>query len=116
MNKQEILDVIKQVENTEYLGDCVDTVFIKNNLELYTDRDADEFREELETYCGEYEVTYHGTAIEFLSKEDPSLRDSLAIACEMCVDISSISSEWLATVLVQQKALEELYGLEIECA
>jgi hypothetical protein len=45
-------------------------------------------------------------------ENDCSLQESLGLASEMCLDLDSLNSETLATLLLQDKLGTELYELE----
>lgn len=72
-----------------------------------------ELMESLEEQINETEVIYYTNAIRYLSENDASLRDSLAIASEYGYELNDLSSETLATLLQQQNmrdALTEISG------
>jgi 5'-3' exonuclease len=77
---------------------------------------ADELIEHIRTEISEDEVIYYSNAMDYLSKNDASLKDSIEIALEFGYDLKSINSELLATLLQQRNLEEELNGLisEIE--
>ena len=62
------------------------------------------------------EIIYYSSAMEYLSRNDNSLKESLEIADEMGYEARSLSSEILASILEQRKLQDELCGLydEIE--
>ena len=60
------------------------------------------------------DIIYYSTAIDYLSKYDPSLRESLEIALDMGFSLNAINSEILASLLASQNAREEFYELEDE--
>lgn len=62
----------------------------------------------------EIEVIYYSNAIEYLKKNDPSLRESLEIASELGYTIENINSELLAALLASQNAIENFSKLESE--
>lgn len=59
-------------------------------------------------------IIYCSNAIDYLSKYDPSLRDSLEIALDMGFSLNAINSEILASLLASQNAREDFYELEDE--
>lgn len=65
------------------------------------DLTQDKIEEIIQTAIDEIQVIHYGTAIDFLAKNDPSLRDSMALASDMGFNISNINSELLATLLKQ---------------
>lgn len=60
------------------------------------------------------EIIYYSNAIEYLTENDPSLRESLSIAEEMGFSPSSLNSEVLASLLASQNAQSEFSELEDE--
>ena len=60
------------------------------------------------------EIIYYAKAIEYLAKNDPSLRESLEIANDMGFAADSLNSEILASLLASQNARSEFYQLEDE--
>jgi len=62
----------------------------------------------------ESETFYYNSAMEYLRKNDPSLKDSLDIAFEFGYLVSDLDSEILATLLKAQKYREQFYNLEDE--
>lgn len=91
-------------ENTEWLRDIINT----NDISEMTDKDA--MREYIEDRVREYEVIYYNRAIKILQENDPSLRESLSLASDygFTLDSDRLNSETLATILVQNYALEEI--------
>lgn len=59
----------------------------------------------------ENEIIYYNNAIEFLKKEDQSLRESLDLAQEYGYSIENINSELLATLLSQSRMMDEVEDL-----
>jgi len=70
--------------------------------------DLEEFRDYLEDRINEQEVIYYSRALDFLKDNDNSLRDSLNLAYEMGFDVQNLSSEVLATLLLQEMIREEV--------
>ncbi len=62
----------------------------------------------------EVEIIYYSRAMDYLSENDPSLRESLEIASEYGLDVQYLNSELLASLLASKLAREEFYGLEPE--
>lgn len=60
------------------------------------------------------DVIYYATAMEYLSENDPSLNESMALAAEMCFTPENINSETLASLLKSQNVREEFSELESE--
>ena len=59
-------------------------------------------------YCYEQEVIYYHTAMEYLMANDTSLKESLELAGELCLEVDSLSSEVLATILYQQELVNSI--------
>jgi len=62
----------------------------------------------LQTAISEREIIYYSRALEYLSENDPSLVDSMALAHEMGYELSSLNSEILATLHWQNYLTETL--------
>jgi intracellular sulfur oxidation DsrE/DsrF family protein len=60
------------------------------------------------------EMIYYSRAMDYLSENDPSLRESLAIASELGFEVQNLNSEILASLLASKLAREEFYELEDE--
>ncbi len=60
------------------------------------------------------EIIYYNKAMEFLSNNDNSLRDSLEIADELGYNVSDLNSEILASLLASKLVREEFCELEGE--
>ena len=53
------------------------------------------------------DITYYSSAMEFLTKHDNSLRDSLELAGEMCYKAQDLNSEILASLLNASRKRQE---------
>jgi len=60
------------------------------------------------------EVFYYSNAIDYLSENDPSLRESLSLAHKMGYTADNLSSEILASLLKTENVKNEFYELEDE--
>ena len=60
------------------------------------------------------EIIYYATAIEYLSENDNSLRESLRIANDMGFDVKNLNSEILASLLASENAREDFGDLQSE--
>ena len=78
--------------------------------------DMNQVIEEIETLIFQTEIIYYSVAIDFLSKHDASLRESLEIADEFGYSPKNLNSEILATLLIQKYLQEDATKLiqEIE--
>lgn len=73
--------------------------------------DTDSIHEYLLERISEQEIIYYSNAIEYLKENDPSLRDSLALAAEYSFKLEELDSEKLATILMQENIRNEAYKL-----
>lgn len=89
---------------------------LSDNLELeyfyHEDSEFSEYFEELEESIFNEGIIYYSKAMEFLQENDPSLRESLSIACEFGFQIDDLNSETLATLLHQRYLFDELYSIK----
>ena len=83
--------------------------------------DLEEFNETLNDCINEQEIIYYSVAMEFLRDNDTSLRESLEIAEEYGYSPNNLSSEILATLLIQKymhneagELIEEIENLLID--
>ena len=70
-----------------------------------------ELEEAINEAIGEEEVVYYYNAMKILSEEDASLQKSIAIASEYGIKLEDITSETLATILLQTRMYEEVSDL-----
>lgn len=56
------------------------------------------------------EIIYYFNAMEYLSKNDPTLRISIGIASEYMEDFKGLNSETLASLLASQIVREDFYN------
>ena len=97
--------IIEAIKNNTVLNDHLDENAIDclYNEDLDADIDLDTFRDDAQTYINEsVQIIYYSNAIEYLKENDASLRESIEIAAEFCTPLESITSELLATLLVQR--------------
>ena len=64
--------------------------------------------EEAQEYCHSQEIIYYCVAIDYLKEHDPSLQESIGLAVEMGYKLKGLNSEDLATLLYQQKLLDDI--------
>ena len=60
------------------------------------------------------EIIYYYKAMEYLMENDQSLRDSLEIASEYGLEVDSLNSETLASLLASQRIREEFSDIRDE--
>ncbi len=59
-------------------------------------------------YCYQQEIIYYSKAMDYLIENDPSLRESMAIANEYGSDLNQINSEYLATIHYQDALINSI--------
>ena len=74
----------------------------------------DDFLESVTDSIYEAEVIYYSKAMKILSEHDNSLTESLEIAWEQGFEITNISSELLATLILQNRMFESLADITDE--
>ena len=75
----------------------------------------EELKEELQNNLMlDVSVIYCSNAIEYLSKNDPSLTTSLELASDMGFESASINSEVLASLLATEELKDSFYGCSEE--
>lgn len=88
------------------------------DLPYYMNEDVnsfDELRDSIEYNNGfDVEIIYYASAIEYLTYNDNSLRESLEIASEYGFDMKNLNSEVLASLLATKREHEEFEELETE--
>lgn len=95
----------------DYSFDYLDSSTIINELgevTEYDDLDNSIDRMDSGDIC-QQEVIYYYRAIEFLSENDPSLKESLELASDLCYETGSLNSELLASILKTSYAEEEFF-------
>ena len=105
-----------------------------NNLDLrdnlqncFSDEELEELDQDNPTDCyqalselldeGGYfdiEIIYYARAMEYLSENDPSLKDSLEIASEMGYTLDNLNSEILASLLASRLECDRFYELQCD--
>ena len=77
------------------------------------DYDFDSLLNELQDSSAfDIEIIYYGSAIEYLTKNDPSLKESLQLANEWGFELKKLNSEVLASLLASRNAYDEFCELE----
>ena len=99
-------------------------LFDKNNLDIdisyhlnndYEINNFDDLQELLQDNNAlDVEIIYYYNAMEFLKENDPSLCDSIALACELCCNMEKLNSEFLASILATENLRVQFYELENE--
>lgn len=73
-----------------------------------------EFEEAVTEYIRSEEIIYYYKAIEFLKKNDPSLRISLELASDLGCTTENLNSELLATLLHQEMLQNQWFEIRDE--
>jgi len=60
------------------------------------------------------EIIYYRNAIDYLSKNDPSLHESLQLAADFGFNLTDLSSEVLASLLASENCRNDFSALEID--
>jgi DNA repair exonuclease SbcCD ATPase subunit len=85
---------------------CVDLDNVTDYNSLY---------DEIENSRGfDIDIIYYSSAMEYLSNNDPSLNESMALASDMGFTPENLNSETLASLLASQNVREEFAELESE--
>ena len=118
MKNQTTKTVAEQIE-TKLIN-----LFDKNNLDIdisyflnndYEINNFDELHESLQNeYALDVEIIYYHKAIKYLSDNDSSLCDSLALAYELGCNMEKLNSEFLASILATEYLRIQFYELETE--
>ncbi len=115
LNNKQLTSSIKSFVNSLSLDhlDPTDTI---NSIDLRYVEDYSDIESELNC-VDEYsqfnqEIIYYSKAIQYLSDNDPSLRDSISLAIEQGYELDSITSELLASILATDLAVQEWYKVK----
>jgi intracellular sulfur oxidation DsrE/DsrF family protein len=104
---------IEKIE--EFLKGLTTEVDILNCVDLENVNSYDDIYNQVNDNNGfDIEIIYYSNAMEYLSNNDNSLRESIEIADGMGFELKSINSELLASLLASQNAREEFTELESE--
>ena len=104
--KEQIENYLKsiKIDNLEIM-DFIDI----DNIDI--DRPFNSIYDMIENNGGfNVEIIYYFNAMEYLSKNDPSLTISIGIASEYMEDFRGLTSEVLASILASQIVREEFYN------
>lgn len=75
----------------------------------------EELRESIEDGGGfQVEIIYYASAMQYLSRNDNSLRESLEIASSMGFNLENLNSEILASLLASEQVRQDFEDLENE--
>lgn len=103
-------------ENIENFLSKLDTeVDVAYHCDADEVNDYDDIYQAVEEAGGfDIDIIYYATAMEYLSKNDPSLQESMALASDLGYEASNINSELLASLLASQQVREDFTDLESE--
>ena len=108
---QQIVDFLTEIENDTKIE-------ILNNIELQ-DIDPENVFDSIYTAIDEnngfdIEIIYYSNAMEYLTRHDNSLMESIEIALDYGYELKNINSELLASLLASQNSREQFYNYENE--
>ncbi len=105
-----------KIENfLQNLNTEVDVLYFVDIDSIDTSNPFDSICEMIEDNNGfDIDIIYYSNAMNYLSKNDPSLHESLNIAAELCYEVQNLNSEILASLLASKLVREEFYELESE--
>ena len=106
--KKQILNLVD--DKFKFLSDNLDFNYLLN-AEF---NNIDNFNESINDMINEQEIIYYSNAMDFLNEHDTSLRESLEIADDFGYTPKNLSSEILATLLLQSFLHAETYKLITE--
>jgi len=89
-----IVDFIRDLQELESFDQLIEVIEYNNGFNI--------------------EIMYYNRAIEYLQKNDPSLKFSLEIASDIGFDIKNLSSEVLASLLASENEKAAFYDLQAE--
>lgn len=104
------------MKNYEKIEKLLSDIDIEVSLKDEAIETFDELREFLEEDQGSFnvEIIYYARAMEYLSENDPSLNESMALAQDMGYEPKDINSELLASILASQNVRNDFDELENE--
>ena len=108
---QKIVDFFTEIENDtkiEILSNIeLNNIDLKNPFDsIYTAID--------ENNGFDIEIIYYASAMEYLTRNDNSLRESIEIAVDYGYELKNINSELLASLLASQNSREQFNNYENE--
>lgn len=109
MRNEKLTQYIKEnvnIENLEILD------YITDFEDINSFDDLQEYLEDNGAF--NIDIIYYSNAIQYLMKEDPSLRESLEMASEFGYEVANLSSEILASLLASQRVREDFQRYEDE--
>jgi hypothetical protein len=111
--KEEIKNKIEDFLNS--LNTEIDVLYCVDVEEIEIESAYDSIYQMIEDSQGfDIDIIYYSNAIDYLSKNDPSLQESCDIASGLGYSTESLNSELLASLLASQNVREEFCELESE--
>lgn len=108
---QKIVDFFTEIENDTKIE-------ILSNIDLQNidlENPFDSIYEAINENNGfDIEIIYYTNAMEYLTRHDNSLRESIEIAIDYGYELKNINSELLASLLASQNSREQFYNYENE--
>jgi hypothetical protein len=93
----------------------VENLDILNYVDSEEVNDFDDVYDAIDDANGfDVEIIYYGSAMEYLTKNDTSLRESLEIASDMGFQVSNLSSEVLASLLASRECRDDFSSYKDE--
>ena len=102
---------------TDTRNDALKKLLENTNLDCLDYQDfetAEALIDNIRTQISEDEIIYYSNAMEYLLRNDASLKDSIDIALEFGYELKDINSELLATLLNRKLMDEELSRIEAD--
>jgi intracellular sulfur oxidation DsrE/DsrF family protein len=105
-NKQRVIDFLISTKID------IDFNYFLNKEDFTTAQEVEEILSDNQAF--DVEIIYYSRAIEFLKKNDPSLKNSLEIASNMGFDTKNLNSEILASLLASELIRDEFSDIFTE--
>lgn len=107
--KRMVYEFLSKLSTEIDVNSCIDI----DNIDI--ENAFESIREMIEESNGfDIEIIYYYNAMEYLNKNDNSLKESLEIASEMGYEVKNLNSEILASLLASQNSRSEFDELEFE--
>jgi len=108
---QKIVDFLTEIENDTKIE--ILSYINLQNIDL--ENAFDSISEAIDENNGfEIEIIYYSNAMEYLTRNDNSLRESIEIALDYGYELKNINSELLASLLASQNSREQFNNYENE--
>ena len=93
----------------------IDVTYMVDIEQIDLDNPFQSIVEQVEDQNGfDVEIIYYATAMEYLTENDTSLRESLEIASDLGYETKNLNSELLASLLASQLERDNFYALQEE--